>query len=250
MIRIKCVSHIFNGKAKKTVALKNINLSIEECEFISIVGKSGCGKTTLLKIIGGLLKPSRGQVMLYGKEPSELLKEKEIAFIFQNPILMRWRTSQQNIALPLEMGNPMVNKEKKILELLDLMGLQHFRNSYPDELSGGMQTRVAIARALITQPSILLMDEPFGNLDEITKERLMLMVDGLWCNIKTKLTNAVLVTHNITEAILLSDRVVVLSKNPTEVKSIIHVPFKRPRNLDIVESKEFLNIKSRIRMLL
>jgi NitT/TauT family transport system ATP-binding protein len=246
MIEIKNLSKTYIGK-KNVNVFNNLNLDIKAGEFVSIIGSSGCGKSTLLKLIGGLLDSDKGGVSIKGIKVKDYLKKNKLGFVFQDPNLMRWRTSRENIYLPLE-----INKLTKNIDyLFEITGLKGFEESYPSQLSGGMQQRVAIARALVNNPSILLMDEPFSSLDEITRDNLNLELNKLWRTKKSKeLDNIIFVTHNITEAIFLSDKIVVLSKRPGKILKIYDVNLSRPRDLDIKHDPKFWNLKKKIKKLI
>lgn len=226
-----------------TLALSDINLSVAKGEFISIVGPSGCGKTTLLKILAGLISRSSGEVTLANNRidgPS-----KDIGMVFQAATLLPWRTIFENVMVPIDIQK--LDKKKygdRAHELLDMVGLGEFKNQYPGHLSGGMQQRAGICRALVHDPSVLLMDEPFGALDAMTREYMNLELLKIWADSgKTVL----LVTHSIPEAVLLSDRVVVLSARPGEVAEIIDIDLPRPRDLETLSTPEAGAYTSRIR---
>ncbi len=224
-------------------ALKGISFQVLSGEFVSLVGPSGCGKTTLLRIVGGLLEPENGVVRFDDQVLTE--PRHEIGFVFQNPTLMPWRNVLKNVTLPLEVrGNNTEEYKKRALELLDLVGLLGFESLYPHELSGGMQQRVAIARALIYEPSILLLDEPFGSLDAITRAQMNLELLRIW-----RATNKtiVMVTHNIQEAIFLADRVLVISARPGHIRATVPIPLPRPRDPDLFYSEDFARLFYRIR---
>ncbi len=211
MVSVKQLEKIYpNG----TVALQDTNLEVQEGEFLSIVGPSGCGKSTLLRIIAGLSKETSGEVKIKGKSPRA--KDKEcIGFVFQEPNLLPWRRVLANVALPLELaGTSKKERHNRATEVLDLMGLGDFFKAYPKELSGGMSMRVAIARALITKPSLLLMDEPFGALDEITRQKLN---QELLHTKKVTKATIIYITHNVFEAVYLSRRILVFSSSPGKV---------------------------------
>tara|TARA_Y100000034_G_scaffold132001_1_gene193971 strand:- start:7171 stop:8679 length:1509 start_codon:yes stop_codon:yes gene_type:complete len=244
MIKLRNISKTYNGK-KKVFALDNIDLNIKEGEFICIVGPSGCGKSTLLKIIGGLLDQSSGEIFFSNRGKN---LENKVGFVFQDPVLLRWRTAKENISLPLEIKK--VEKKHKIDSLFEFTGLKGFENNYPSELSGGMQQRVAIARALASDPSTLLMDEPFSDLDEINREKLNLELLRIWRDKKTSLKNIIFVTHDISEAVFLADRVIVLSKRPSLVKEIVNINLPRSRDLDIKYTREFAYINNLIKSLI
>lgn len=229
--------------------LEDINLTLNSGEFISVIGPSGCGKTTFLKICGGLREVSKGEVLINNLSPKLALQKREIGFVFQNPVLLPWRNSEENVKLPLEiLGN--INSKRLPETMLNLVGLKNFKNSYPEELSGGMQQRVSIARALTFEPSILLMDEPFGALDEITRDKLNLELLKLWENKKTSLSGIVFVTHSIPEAVFLSDKIIVLSKLPAKIEKIVEVDLPRPRDIKLKNTKKYLEKIECIRKIL
>ncbi|MCK4669832.1 MAG: ABC transporter ATP-binding protein [Nanoarchaeota archaeon] len=234
MIEIKELQKEYRGSKKTLTAIDNISLSINKGEFVSIIGPSGCGKTTFLKLIGGLLKQTKGTISIHKKfMDKEVMKKMSI--VFQNPVLLPWRTVQQNVKLPIELNNEKNNIDK-IHEVLELVELKDFKNCYPNELSGGMQQRVAIARALIFNPEFLLMDEPFGALDEINRNKLNLELLRIWRGLSL---TVLFVTHSITEAIFLSDRVIILSNRPAKIKTIINIDIPRPRRQAVKESSQF-----------
>lgn len=234
---------------EKLHVLNKINFDVKEGEFLSIIGPSGCGKTTLLKIIGGLIKPTTGDLMVRGGPVKIALERREFGFVFQNPILLPWRNTIKNVELPLEIiGHE--NSKKLPKKLLQIVGLEGFENSYPKELSGGMQQRVAIARALTFEPSILLMDEPFGALDEITRNKMNLELLRIWKEEKTTISTVIFVTHSIPEAVFLSDRVIVLSKRPAKIDKIIDIDLPRPRKSEMKHSKKYIELVECLRKIL
>jgi NitT/TauT family transport system ATP-binding protein len=231
IIDAKNVSHFYNSLH----VLDNVGLQANEGEFVSVVGPSGCGKTTLLKILGGLLQPSGGSISVKDSSIDVAVKRRDFGFVFQNPVLLPWRTVLQNIQLPLEIigdKTPFAESEK----LLELVGLEDFSDYYPAALSGGMKQRVAIARALVFNPDILLMDEPFGALDELTRERLNLELLRIWQETKKTI---IFVTHSISEAVFLSNRVVVLSERPAKIGGVRKIELPFPRTSGIKLSKEY-----------
>lgn len=217
--------------------LNNVSLDVYKNEFLSILGPSGCGKSTLLRLMLDLLKPLPGGEIVYAdKEPS-------IGMVFQKPVLMPWLTALQNIVLPLTLGakKKLGKKEarEKGEEALKLVGLQDFRNHFPHQLSGGMQQRIAIARALAAEPTVLLMDEPFGALDEFTRERLNFELLRLWESPDNSLSSVVMVTHSIQESVIMSDRVIMMSPRPAAVDEVLEVPLPRPREVGMEELPAF-----------
>ena len=232
MIEITKLKKIYSGKNNKVCALNNISLEIKKGEFISIVGPSGCGKTTLLKICAGLIKPTSGKIEYVGKNG------KRIGIVFQNSVLLPWRTVRENIFLPLELQKiKNVQKAKKsVSSIVELVGLNEFTDCYPFELSGGMKQRVAKARALIASPNVLLMDEPFGSLDELMRNKLNIDLLNIWRKLRP---TVLFVTHSVSEAILLSDKIIILSDRPGSIKDIVTVDLKRPRSVDMKITKEF-----------
>jgi NitT/TauT family transport system ATP-binding protein len=228
-----------------TLALANASLSIGEDEFISIVGPSGCGKSTLLKLISGLIGPTRGGVRVGGADIKKPLKS--IGMAFQNSTLLPWRTVRDNVLLPLEIVEPyrsqpkseMPVKRKRADDLLATVGLADFGDRMPWQLSGGMQQRAQLCRALIHEPSILLLDEPFGALDAFTREELWAVLQNLWMRRKC---TVILVTHELREAVYLSDTVYVVSPRPGRIIASSKVPFDRPRTLDTTFKSEFVDL--------
>lgn len=224
-------------------ALRQISLEVSSGEFVCLVGPSGCGKTTLLRILGGLLQAENGVVRIDGRILTQ--PRHEIGFIFQDPTLMPWRTVLKNVTLPLEVrGTNGDQRKERALKLLGLVGLLGFENLYPHELSGGMQQRVAIARALIYDPSILLMDEPFGSLDAITRNQMNLELLRIWhATGKT----IVMVTHAIREAVFLADRVLVMSPRPGRIRGSVPIDLPRPRRADTFYEEAFAALHHRVR---
>ncbi len=228
-----------------TQALLPVDLSIREGEFVTLLGPSGCGKSTLLKMIAGLLEPSDGRLLLWRKPVSELpATGKRMSFVFQAPTLMPWASVQTNVRLPLDLaGVPRAEADARVAEALELVGLGRFAKALPRALSGGMQMRVSIARGLVTQPDLLLMDEPFGALDEITRHKLDEELLALWQ--KKKLT-VVFVTHSIHEAVFLSSRVVMMAARPGRVVDQFQIDSPWPRGSDYMVSTEFASHARRL----
>lgn len=246
VVLIQNANKIFGeGTSNQVHALKDINLVIEPNEFISLIGPSGCGKSTLLRVVGDLITPTSGQVIINGKSAHQARLERDYGMVFQAATLYDWRTVAKNVQLPLELMNyPKEKKEARTREMLALVELSEFHKHYPWQLSGGMQQRVAIARALAFEPSILLMDEPFGALDEMTRERMNLELLNIWG--KTN-TTVIFVTHSITEAVFLSTRVIVMSARPGRIIHDIKIDLPHPRNNDTRESVRFFELETKVR---
>jgi NitT/TauT family transport system ATP-binding protein len=241
-VSIHKVSKQFKGG---TTALENIDLEIEQGEFVSLIGPSGCGKSTLLRIIGDLIEPSSGQLTVNGKTARQARRDHDYGVVFQDAVLYDWRTVAKNIALPLELaGWDRERRRTRIEEMLDLVELQGFGEHHPWQLSGGMQQRVAIARALSFDPALLLMDEPFGALDEMTRERLNAELLRIW---QASSSTVVFVTHSIAEAVFLSTRVVVMSPRPGRVSRIIPIDLPQPRSAATREEPRFFELATEVR---
>jgi NitT/TauT family transport system ATP-binding protein len=226
-------------------ALKDISLEITEGEFVSLIGPSGCGKTTLLRVIADLEQPTGGTVSINGMTPEQARLARAYGYVFQQAALLPWRTIEDNVALPLEvMGLDTPTRTGRIKSNLDLVNLAGFEKKFPWQLSGGMQQRASIARALAVEPDMLLMDEPFGALDEIVRDHLNEQLLKLWA--KTKKT-VVFVTHSIPEAVFLSTKIVVMSPRPGRIHEIIDCDLGAERPLDIRETPEFLKIAHQVR---
>ncbi|MDQ3247660.1 MAG: ABC transporter ATP-binding protein [Chloroflexota bacterium] len=228
VVALANVGMIFNSSGNnKTVALKEINLTIEPGEFVALIGPSGCGKSTLLRLIGDLIRPTSGDISVNGKSAQQARLDQEYGMVFQAPVLFEWRSIIKNVMLPLELrGYSRRQQQERAHELLNLVELSGFENHYPWQLSGGMQQRAAIARALAIQPRLLLMDEPFGALDEMTRERMNMELHKIWQQTQTTI---IFVTHSIAEAVFLSTRVVVMSARPGEILHITPVELPIPR---------------------
>jgi NitT/TauT family transport system ATP-binding protein len=229
----------------KTVALQDIDLSIGAGEFVSLIGPSGCGKSTLLRIVGDLIEPSAGTVTVHGKPAHRARLDRDYGIVFQQAVLYDWRTVQKNISLPLEMlGWDRTRRADRIKEMLELVELTGFENHHPWQLSGGMQQRVSIARALSFSPALLLMDEPFGALDEMTRERLNVELLRIWQETSSTI---VFVTHSIAEAVYLSTRVVVMSARPGRISEIIEIDLPQPRSAAVREEPRFFELITEVR---
>ena len=229
----------------QTTALQGIDLEIAEGEFVSLIGPSGCGKSTLLRIIGDLIEPTSGTVAVNGKPARRARKDRDYGIVFQDPVLYDWRTVAKNVALPLEMARwPRQRRTERVEEMLELVELQGFENHRPWQLSGGMQQRVSIARALAFDPALLLMDEPFGALDEMTRERLNIELLNIW---QASGSTIVFVTHSIAEAVFISTRVVVMSPRPGRISEVIPIDLPQPRTASTREEPRFFELVTRVR---
>jgi len=229
------IEKVYQSDNSVVRALDGVSLEVRREEFLCIIGPSGCGKTTLLRILAGLLRPTRGAVYLEGKPLTA--PSRRIGFVFQKANLMPWRTVLANVTLPLEIqGIKGQEAERKARELLSLVGLEGFEGAYPHQLSGGMQQRVAIARALVHEPCILLLDEPFGPLDALTRERLNLELLRIW---RARRKTVVMVTHDMREAIFLADRVLVLSPRPGRIVAEVPITLPRPRQPEMLYTESF-----------
>jgi NitT/TauT family transport system ATP-binding protein len=239
------LSKIYGQANATTQALKDVSLSIEKGEFVSIVGPSGCGKSTLLRIIADLDAPTRGTLTVNGKTPEQARKNRDYGFVFQAPTLYEWRTVVRNVQLPLEvMGTPRREWSERVDKMLALVGLADFHHHYPWQLSGGMQQRASIARALSFDPTILLMDEPFGALDEFTRERMNLELLEIW---ERTHKTVLFVTHSIAEAVFLSSRIIVMSPRPGRIADTVAVDLPYPRTFDTRETPRFFELVTQVR---
>jgi NitT/TauT family transport system ATP-binding protein len=246
VVRIAGVDKVFarDGRSQ-TIALQGIDLAIRRGEFVSLIGPSGCGKSTLLRVIGDLTEPTRGTVTVNGKPAPRARRDRDYGMVFQAPVLFDWRTVEDNVKLPLELlGYDRKRRDARARAMLDLVELSDFLRHHPYQLSGGMQQRVAIARALAFEPSILLMDEPFGALDEMTRERMNSEVLRIWE--QTGIT-VVFVTHSIPEAVFLSSRVVVMSARPGRITDVIDIDLPRPRTFETREQRRYFELVTEVR---
>jgi NitT/TauT family transport system ATP-binding protein len=245
VIEARELSLTFETADGPVYALSKVNLTVHDGDFVSFIGPSGCGKTTLLRVIADLEQASEGHISVNGMKPDEARRKRAYGYVFQAPALYPWRTVERNVALPLEiMGFSAAERAERISRNLDLVNLQGFEKKFPWQLSGGMQQRVSIARALAVDPKLLLMDEPFGALDEIVRDKLNQQLLELWG--RTKKT-VVFVTHSIPEAVFLSTHIVVMSPRPGRIIDVIETKFPKDRTLDIRETPEFLKVAHRVR---
>jgi len=250
LVSVRDVSMIYrtrdpSGAALETIALQDANLEVKAGEFISLIGPSGCGKTTLLRLLADLIQPSSGTLSIGGKTAQQAREARAYGYVFQAPALFEWRTVQQNVMLPLEiMGFSKAERVAKAAQMLRLVGLEKFERNYPWQLSGGMQQRASIARALAFDPQLIFMDEPFGALDEITRENLNLELLRLW---RETGKTIIFVTHSIPEAVFLSTRIVVMTPRPGKIEKIIDVDLPQPRDFETRESARFFEIATEVR---
>ena len=244
-ISIKNLTHIYQSSRQKLTALKDINLEIQKGVFVSIVGPSGAGKTTLLKAIGGLLKPTSGTIMIDQISPLHAREKKSIGFVFQDPSLLPWKTVEDNLKLPLQLNsNTKQMPQSESARLLETVGLNEFSTYYPYQLSGGMKQRLSFARALVINPSLLLLDEPLGALDEITRTEMRYELLRVWQKYNQ---TVILVTHSISEAIMMSDKVIVVSNSPGKILGEFDIQISRPRERNMEQSKKFIEYVSLIK---
>jgi len=244
MLDVEGLSKTYHTREGTMVeALQSASFTLREGEFVTVVGPSGCGKTTLLKILAGILERSHGSIRLNGVEMSG--PSRDIGVVFQAAVLLPWRTVLQNVMVPVEIqGRDRKLHEDKARQLLEMAGLAGFESKYPSELSGGMQQRVGICRALIHDPSFLLMDEPFGALDAMTREQMNLELLRIW---RDRRKTVMLVTHSIPEAVFLADKVIVMSPRPGRISGILDIDLARPRRLEMMNSPAFGRYVSAIR---
>jgi NitT/TauT family transport system ATP-binding protein len=247
-IVVDSVRKVF-GRRSPVVAVDGVSFNVPAGEFVSLLGPSGCGKSTLLRLMSGLDTVTEGTITVNGMSPQEARRQRQFGVVFQTPVLFDWRKVKDNIALPLElMGYPRAEIKERTRDLLELVGLFDFRDSRPYQLSGGMQQRVAIARALTFRPRYLMMDEPLGALDAMTRDRMATELLRIWSD--SPGTTVVFITHSIPEAVLLSDRIVILSAHPGRVLQTMDIDLPRPRTEEIRESEEFARVENEIRHLL
>jgi len=238
------VTRVFAVGATEVYALRDVSLTCAAGSFTALIGPSGCGKSTLLRIVAGLERPDAGVALIGGQTPLEKCRTGALGVAFQDPALLPWRTVRQNIALPLQVLKRSVrDAEDRIQRLIELVGLKGFENARPAQLSGGMRQRVAIARTLVTAPSVLLMDEPFGALDQILRRNMNIELQRIWMDLRP---TTLLVTHGIDEAVFLADRVVVMQRNPGRIATVVDIPFERPRGPQLFSAPEFHRLEDEI----
>ncbi len=252
-IKFENVSKIFETRSQEIVAVKDYSMEVLTGEFVSIIGPSGCGKSTLIRMLDGIIKPTEGNIYLdgnqvneEGKMPKETLRK--MGFIFQQPNLLPWYTVRENVALPLRVfGLSGETWEKRVDELLELVGLSKSGQLFPYEISGGMLQRAGVVRAMVHDPEILLMDEPFGALDELTREQLNMELLEIWKETKKTI---IFITHNVEEAVLLSSRIYVMGTQPGRLVSTVNIDLPRPRSLKMITQPEFIGYKQKLTKLI
>ncbi len=249
VIEARQINKVFNpAREEQVIALQDIELAVSAGEFVSLIGPSGCGKSTLLRLIADLIEPSSGELQVNDKSPHQARLDRDYGMVFQAATLLEWRSVRKNIELPLEIhGVGKQERREKAQAALELVELGNFGDHWPWQLSGGMQQRVAIARALVFQPSLLLMDEPFGALDEFTRERMNMELLRIWRETDTTI---LFVTHSIPEAIFLSSRVVIMTPRPGRITSIVDIDLPRPRSFETRALPRFHALVAEVREVL
>lgn len=243
MIEVRSLSYSYPGKVP-VLAISDASMSVRDGEFVSIIGPSGCGKSTMLRLIADLLKPTDGDIEVSGQTPERMRKARQIGFVFQDAALMPWRSSLSNVMLPLQITHKAGKDGRaKAESMIRLVGLEDFQSKRPNELSGGMRQRVSIARALTYDPEVLLMDEPFGALDQLTRDEMNQELLRIW---EANRTTLVFVTHSIAEAVYLSDRVLVMSSRPGTIRASIPINLPRPRLRQVKREQAFFDYESEV----
>ncbi|WP_186156569.1 ABC transporter ATP-binding protein [Burkholderia gladioli] len=246
-IFVEDVSMVFKGRRSASiVALDHISLTLPPSGFGAIIGPSGCGKSTLLRLVADIAQPTSGRILIGNDTPAQARHARSLGFVFQQPTLLPWYTVRENVRLPLRIVTVKASRQGRLSpdELIELVGLKGFEAALPGELSGGMQQRAAIARALILRPDVLLLDEPFGALDEITRQRMNLELLRIWSESGT---TALLVTHSIAEAVFMADQVFIMSARPGRITGHVTVPLARPRTLGMMRTPDFFNCVNQVR---
>jgi NitT/TauT family transport system ATP-binding protein len=247
-VDIKNLWKVYNTRTSSIEALTNINIQIAPKERVAVIGPSGCGKTTLLRIMCDFIEPTKGTVLISGKSPKTAKYNLEIGYISQSPSLLPWRNVEQNIALPLEfLRKKAKHHSLQVDEALEFLDLSRFRKAYPWQLSGGMQQRVALGRIMVYAPKLLLMDEPFGQLDELTRYKLHQFLMNMW---KSLGNTVIFVTHSVAEAVFLADRIVMLTARPAQIRAEINVSLPHDRNKALLDNNQFHDICAKVRLLL
>ncbi|MHC1773424.1 MAG: ABC transporter ATP-binding protein [Flexilinea sp.] len=252
-IKFENVSKIFETRSQEIIAVQDYSMEIRTGEFVSIIGPSGCGKSTLIRMLDGIIKPTNGKIYIdgnqvngAGKMPKTILRK--MGFIFQQPNLLPWYTVRENVALPLRVFGLSGEKwETRVDELLAMVGLSDCADAHPSEISGGMLQRAGVIRAMVHDPEILLMDEPFGALDEMTREQLNMELLGIW---KETQKTIIFITHNVEEAVLLSSRIYVMGTQPGRLVATVNIDLPRPRSLKMITQPDFIEYKQQLTRLI